>query len=160
MNFLSGDRRVEERGDTCILTLTLSLTVMNMAGENKSSLFLQQQLKDERAALTAKLNLKSEIQQRLEERHSIDEVANFLTTHASLIRQQHFLYELPRDTPIDAGATTFTLPWFLKERTIYPLECYNYCLLTSAEYTDATKKAGVSKGIVVFTFIHRYLPLS
>lgn len=131
---------------------------MNAAGKNKSSLFLQQQVKDERAALTAKLNLRGKIQQRLQERHSSEEVANFLSTHASLIQKQHYLYELPKDTSIvNAVDTTITFPWFCQEKVIYSLECYNYCLLTYTEYTSAIK-AGISKGISSF-FFDRYSPL-
>lgn len=117
-----------------------------MAGKNKSSLFLQQQLKDERAALTAKLNLSRKIQQRLHERHSSEEIANFLSTNASFIRRQHYLYEVPKET----SGTTITFPWFTQEKDIYSLECYNYCLLTSTEYASALK-AGLSKGMTFLT---------
>ena len=111
-----------------------------------STVFFNQQLKEEKA-LSQKLKLKDDIQERLQTRHSVTAISRFLTSNARIIKHQHFLYELDGISTSQSVATTIRFNWLPNvEKDIHSLESFNYCLFTREEYTIATTNGGLSKG--------------
>jgi len=111
-----------------------------------SASFFNQQIRREKA-LSKKLKLKEDIQERLQSRHTVFAISQFLSEHAEIIRHQHFLYEVNGLSTPTLGAT-IRFQWLPNvDNRVYTLDSQNYCLFTREEYTTATTIGGVSKGM-------------
>jgi len=123
--------------------------------ENKDgSLFLKSQVKQEKR-MSVKLSLPEKSRAKLHERHSFIGISNFFNQYASVIKKQHYLYQLPPCNNPGRSAT-FQPNWCDTEKQIYTLDSHSYCLFTRKEY-KAALSVGVSKGISLSLFLYFFL---